>query len=87
MLLEVTKGKSMSKFRIKVARIEAAPGREEVCITFQIQRGAVSFQVPIRLECKVSAQMDLLEFRHPRAKDECVWRCHRAISVNGSLVL
>ncbi len=39
----------MSKFRIKVARIEAAPGREEVCITFQIQRGAVSFQVPIRL--------------------------------------
>ena len=32
-----------------MARIEAATGREEVCITFQIQRGEVSFQVPIRL--------------------------------------
>jgi hypothetical protein len=38
-----------SKFKIKVARIEAAAGSRTVCITFQIERGAVHFQVPIRL--------------------------------------
>ena len=38
-----------SKFKIKVARIEAAAGSRTVCITFQIERGAVRFQVPIRL--------------------------------------
>jgi hypothetical protein len=38
-----------SKFKIKVARIEAVAGSRTVCITFQIERGAVSFQVPIRL--------------------------------------
>jgi hypothetical protein len=32
----------MSKFKIKVARIEAAAGGRAVCITFQIDRGAVS---------------------------------------------
>jgi hypothetical protein len=42
----------MRKFMIKVARIEKATGSRsepQVCITFQIQRGAVSFQVPIHL--------------------------------------
>ena len=39
----------MSKFKIKVARIEAAAGTRAVCITFHIDRGAVSFQVPIHL--------------------------------------
>ena len=39
----------MSKFKIKVARIEAVTGSGTVCITFQIERGAVRFQVPIRL--------------------------------------
>ena len=41
----------MSKFKIKMARIEAASGRADtqVCITFQIERGTVNFQVPIRL--------------------------------------
>jgi hypothetical protein len=39
----------MSKCKIKVARIEAAAGGRAVCITFQIDRGAVSFQVPIHL--------------------------------------
>jgi hypothetical protein len=39
----------MSKFRIKVARIEATTRSGPVCITFQIERGAVGFQVPIRL--------------------------------------
>ena len=38
-----------SKFKIKVARIEAAAGSRTICITFQIERGAVRFQVPIRL--------------------------------------
>jgi hypothetical protein len=38
----------MSKFKIKMARIEASED-SKVCITFQINRGAVSFQVPIRL--------------------------------------
>jgi DNA-binding FadR family transcriptional regulator len=42
----------MSKFNMKVARIEAAAGSGTVCITFQIDRGAVSFQVPIRLSVK-----------------------------------
>jgi hypothetical protein len=39
----------MRKSKIKVARIEAAAGSRTVCITFQIERGAVRFQVPIRL--------------------------------------
>lgn len=40
----------MSKFNIKVARIEAVAGAEEgaqVRITFQVDRGPTTFQVPI----------------------------------------
>jgi len=43
----------MSRFKIKVARIEAARGHRadtQVCITFQITHGAVGFQVPIHLK-------------------------------------
>jgi hypothetical protein len=43
----------MSKFKIKVARIEAArDGRpdSQVCITFDITRGPIGFQVPIHLK-------------------------------------
>ncbi len=39
----------MSKFRIKVARIEATARSRSVCITFQIGRGEIDFQVPVRL--------------------------------------
>jgi hypothetical protein len=42
----------MSKFNIKVARIEAAASSRlapQVCVTFQIDRDTVSFQVPIHL--------------------------------------
>ncbi len=42
----------MSKFKIKMARIELANGRQadpQVCITFQIDRGTTSFHVPILL--------------------------------------
>ena len=42
----------MSQLRIKVARIETAAGDQadgQVCITFQIEHGAVSFRVPICL--------------------------------------
>ena len=42
----------MSKFKIKVSRIEAATGsraHSQVCITFAIDRGTLCFQVPIRL--------------------------------------
>jgi hypothetical protein len=39
----------MNRFKIKVARIEAVPGSRAVSVTFQIDRGAVSFQVPIHL--------------------------------------
>ena len=42
----------MNKFKIKMARIEATNGRHadsEVCMTFQIDRGTVSFEVSIRL--------------------------------------
>jgi hypothetical protein len=42
----------MSKFKIKVARIERTTGSRvapQVCITFQIDRGEISFQMPIRL--------------------------------------
>jgi len=44
---------SMSKFKINVARIEAATGNRadsQVCITFQITRGPVRFRVPIHLK-------------------------------------
>ncbi len=43
----------MSKFKIKMARIETAGGQRadsEVCITFEITRGPVRFQVPIHLK-------------------------------------
>jgi hypothetical protein len=43
----------MSKFKIKVARIETVAGTEEdtqVRITFQVDRGLITFQVPIRIE-------------------------------------
>jgi len=42
----------MSKFKIKVARIERASSSQadsQVCITFQIDRGTVNFRVPILL--------------------------------------
>jgi hypothetical protein len=42
----------MSKFKIKLARIETGSGGRtdpHVCITFQIERGEIGFQVPIRL--------------------------------------
>jgi len=42
----------MSKFKIKMARIELASGRQadpQVCITFQIDRGTTNFHVPILL--------------------------------------
>jgi hypothetical protein len=45
----------MSKFKIKVARIEiAGRGKQDgqVCITFQIDRGPVNFQVAIPLGIK-----------------------------------
>jgi hypothetical protein len=42
----------MSKFKIKVARIEAARHNpdSQVCVTFQISRESVGFQVPIHLK-------------------------------------
>jgi hypothetical protein len=45
--------KSMSKFKIKVARIEAATGSQadpHVCITFRVENGPLGFQVPIHLK-------------------------------------
>jgi hypothetical protein len=45
----------MSKFKIKVARIETIRrGKQggQVCITFQIDRGPINFQVPIPLSIK-----------------------------------
>ena len=51
----------MSKFKIKVARIEAAAGSRAVCITFQIDRGAVTFQVPIRLSADAYDDTELVK--------------------------
>jgi hypothetical protein len=45
----------MRKFKIKVARIEKAQqGKQDgqICITFQIDRGPINFQVPIPLSIK-----------------------------------
>jgi hypothetical protein len=41
----------MSKFKIKMARIEATSGRADtqVCVTFQIHRGTINFPVSIHL--------------------------------------
>jgi hypothetical protein len=42
----------MSQFKIKLERIEIAEGDREdgqVCVTFQIEHGAVNFRVPICL--------------------------------------
>jgi hypothetical protein len=46
---------TMRKFNIKVARIETAGrGKQDrrVCVTFQVDRGATSFQVPILLNVR-----------------------------------
>jgi hypothetical protein len=43
----------MSKFKVKVARIEAGKGGRpdsQVCITFEIKDGPAVFQVPIHLK-------------------------------------
>jgi hypothetical protein len=43
----------MNKFDIKVLRIEKTAARtdgRQVCITFQIEHGEISFQVPIRVD-------------------------------------
>jgi hypothetical protein len=42
----------MGQFKIKLGRIEitaSGPEDRQVCVTFQIEHGAVSFQVPICL--------------------------------------
>jgi hypothetical protein len=42
----------MSKFKIKMARIELASGRQgesQVCVTFQIDRGTTNFHVSVLL--------------------------------------
>jgi hypothetical protein len=51
----------MSKFKIKVARIEAVAGSRAVCITFQIDRGGVSFQVPIHLSANDYDDTELVQ--------------------------
>ena len=59
----------MSNFKIKVARIEsAARGKRdaEVCITFQVDRGSLSFQVPIRLSMGISTIRKWFEQREMR---------------------
>lgn len=47
--------RQMNKFKIKVARIETT-GRDEqerqVCVTFQLDRRPISFQVPVVLSLK-----------------------------------
>lgn len=43
----------MSKFKIKMARIELTSGRQanpQVCVTFQVDRGTTNFHVPILLD-------------------------------------
>lgn len=43
----------MSKFKIKMARIELTRGRQanpQVCVTFQVDRGTTNFHVPILLD-------------------------------------
>jgi hypothetical protein len=40
---------SMSKFKIKVARIETTGRGKQIRVTFQVDRGPTSFQVPIIL--------------------------------------
>ena len=51
----------MSKFKIKMARIEAVAGSRAVCITFQIDRGAVSFQVPIHVSANDYDDTEMVE--------------------------
>jgi hypothetical protein len=51
----------MSKFKIKMARIEAVAGSRAVCITFQIGRGAVSFQVPIHVSANDYDDTEMVE--------------------------
>ena len=54
----------MTKFKIKVARIETT-GRGnrngQVCITFQIDRGPVNFQVPIPRSIKEFDDTEMIQ--------------------------
>ncbi|HEY1540788.1 MAG TPA: hypothetical protein VGG01_00125 [Xanthobacteraceae bacterium] len=54
----------MSKFKIKMARIEAATGgrvNSQVSITFQISRETVSFEVPVRLSVEDYDDTEMVE--------------------------
>ena len=59
----------MSKFKIKVARIEAAGGKRadsRVCITFAITRGSVGFQV------STSEGRRLRRYRDGSSRSKCL---------------
>jgi hypothetical protein len=46
---------AVTKFRITVARIEIAARigpKERVCVTFQVERAPISFQIPVLLSAR-----------------------------------
>jgi hypothetical protein len=54
----------MSKFTIKMARIEKARGSAadpQICITFQIERGAIRFDLPIRLSAAAYDDTEMVQ--------------------------
>ena len=57
----------MNKFKIKVARIEAAQrGKQDrqVCITFQIDRATINFRVPMHLSIKDFDDTEMIFEQH-----------------------
>jgi hypothetical protein len=54
----------MSKFTIKMARIETARGSHAdplICITFQIERGAIKFELPIHLRAAAYDDTEMVQ--------------------------
>ena len=65
----------MSKFKIKVARIETVAGAEEdtqVRITFQVDRELITFQVPIFLSIRDFDDTEMVQATRSALHRTCV---------------
>jgi hypothetical protein len=58
------KGCDMYEFKIKVGRIEAVTPNiteDQVCVTFEVERGPLKFQIPILLEMKEFDDTEMIQ--------------------------
>jgi hypothetical protein len=57
-------GYAMREFKIKVGRIEAVTPNKtgnQVCVTFEVERGSLRFQIPIMLKMKEFDDTEMIQ--------------------------